>query len=55
MADAQFYWSLFLETGAPEAYLSYKNAMAGKTVVMPDTKKEETHVLQVGGHCPAGN
>ncbi len=24
--DAQLYWSLFLETGAPEAYLLYRKA-----------------------------
>lgn len=30
MLDAQFYWNLFLETGAPEAYISYKRLTAGK-------------------------
>ncbi len=45
MQDAQFYWSLFLETGAPEAYLSYKNALTGKTAVETDAKKEESHVF----------
>ncbi len=25
--NAKDYWSLFLETGAPEAYLLYSNAM----------------------------
>ena len=24
--DEQLYWSLFLETGAPEAYLMYRSA-----------------------------
>ncbi len=24
--DTQLYWSLFLETGAPEAYLMYRSA-----------------------------
>ncbi len=24
--DAKLYWSLFLETGAPEAYLLYRDA-----------------------------
>ncbi len=24
--DTKLYWSLFLETGAPEAYLLYRNA-----------------------------
>ena len=24
--DEKLYWSLFLETGAPEAYLMYRNA-----------------------------
>ena len=25
--DAVFYWTLFLETGAPEAYLLYRHAL----------------------------
>lgn len=25
--DAAFYWTLFLETGAPEAYLLYRRAV----------------------------
>ena len=25
--DAAFYWTLFLETGAPEAYLLYRHAV----------------------------
>ena len=45
MPDAQCYWNLFLETGAPEAYLSYKNALIGKTDAETDAKKEETHVF----------
>ena len=29
--DATFYWDLFMETGAPEAYLMYReNVRAGK-------------------------
>ena len=32
--NAMDYWQLFLETGAPEAYLMYSNAL----------KMEETHV-----------
>lgn len=45
MRDAQFYWSLFLETGAPEAYLSYKNALNGKTTAETSAAEEETHVF----------
>lgn len=31
--DANFYWELFLETGAPETYLLYKRALrAGEPV-----------------------
>lgn len=25
--DAQFYWNLFYETGAPEAYLLYQHSL----------------------------
>lgn len=44
MPDAQFYWNLFLETGAPEAYLSYKNALNEKVPAEQQTE-EETHVF----------
>ncbi len=36
------YWHLFLETGAPEAYLLYTKAM----------KLEENHVPDGSGHRP---
>ena len=36
------YWQLFLETGAPEAYLLYSNAV----------KWEERHVHDDSGNCP---
>lgn len=42
--NAKDYWNLFLETGAPEAYLSYTNAM----------KMEERHVSDHSGDRPAG-
>lgn len=37
------YWSVFLETGAPEAYLLYSAAL----------KREESHVPDDSGHCSA--
>ena len=37
--DAQNYWQLFLDTGAPEIYLLYQNAK----------KMEDTHVLDDPG------
>ena len=37
-------WQLFLDTGAPEAYLMYKAKLA-----------EENHVSDHPGHCPSGN
>ena len=36
------YWRLFLDTGAPEAYLMYSAAM----------KSEGTHVSDSSGNCP---
>lgn len=39
------YWKLFLETGAPEAYLLYTQAL----------QREEYHVSDGSGHCPAGD
>ena len=42
--NAQDYWSIFLETGAPEAYLLYTRAL----------KMEEKHVFDdtgVGSSC----
>ena len=40
--NAADYWSLFLETGAPEAYLSYSVAM----------KTEGKNVSDDSGHRP---
>ena len=37
-------WQLFLDTGAPEAYLMYKAKLA-----------EENHVSDHPGYCPASN
>ncbi len=36
------YWQLFLETGAPEAYLMYSTQL----------KSEDTHVYDHPGHRP---
>ena len=38
-------WQLFLETGAPEAYLMYSQML----------KMEENHVSEYPGHCPQSN
>jgi hypothetical protein len=43
--DAKEFWQLFLETGAPEAYLMYSRQL----------KMEEQHVFDRPGHCPQGN
>ena len=43
--NAMDYWNLFLETGAPEAYLMYSKTL----------KLEERHVYDHPGHCPQGN
>lgn len=40
--NAMDYWQLFLETGAPEAYLLYSKQM----------KMEENHVLDDSGYRP---
>ena len=40
--NAMDYWQLFLETGAPEAYLMYSKQL----------KSEATHVLDDPGHRP---
>lgn len=39
------YWQLFLETGAPEAYLLYSKML----------KSEAGYVYDDPGSCPAGN
>lgn len=43
--NASDYWRLFMETGAPEAYLMYANQI----------KTEEAHVLDDSGHRPQSN
>ena len=43
--EARDYWQLFLETGAPEAYLMYTRQL----------KMEEQHVPDRSGHCPESN
>ena len=43
--NAQDYWQLFLETGAPEAYLMYSRQM----------KMETDYVYDDSGCGPAGN
>lgn len=45
MQDAQFYWKLFLETGAPEAYLSYKTLTSGTQTAPTDRPEEERRVF----------
>ena len=43
--NAQDYWNLFLDTGAPEAYLMYSHL----------AKSEDTHVLDDSGNRSAGH
>lgn len=43
--NAKDYWNLFLETGAPELYLMYSEAM----------KMEANHVSDDPGYRPEGN
>lgn len=45
MQEAQFYWKLFLETGAPEAYLSYKNAIANNQTLEKAEPEERQRVF----------
>lgn len=44
MMNSQEYWQLFLETGAPEAYLMYSRTL----------KAEVQHVYDNSGGGPAG-
>lgn len=39
------YWQLFLETGAPEAYLMYSKKL----------KSEANYVYDDSGYCPESN
>lgn len=43
--NATFFWQMFLETGAPEAYLLYNKAK----------RMEETHVFDDPGLSVAGH
>ena len=43
--NAAEYWNLFIETGAPEMYLMYANAL----------KSEEHHVSDHPGNRPSGH
>ena len=43
--EARDYWQLFLETGAPEAYLLYSRQV----------KSEEQYVLDHSRHRPEGD
>jgi len=43
--NAKDYWQLFLETGAPEAYLMYSHKL----------KMEASHVFDDSGHRPQSN
>ena len=43
--NAKDYWILFRDTGAPEAYLAYKNAL----------KMEDDHVFDHQGTGPESN
>lgn len=43
--NAQSYWQLFIETGAPEMYLLYNKAR----------KAEDTHVFDHSGTGASGN
>lgn len=42
--NAENFWQLFMDTGAPEMYLLYQQAL----------KSEENHVSDHPGHRPAG-
>ena len=42
---SQDYWQLFVETGAPEAYILYSQRL----------KMEERNVFDNPGHCPQSN
>ncbi len=34
--NSDFFWNIFLETGAPEAYLLYHKALRGEAFHVPD-------------------
>ena len=48
---AEFLWEVFTETGAPEAYLLYKDA--GRAAAM--SKREVAYVPDDTGACPPDN
>ena len=43
--NSREYWQLFMETGAPEAYLMYSKQL----------KSEANYVYDDPGHCPESN
>ena len=43
--NAREYWQLFMETGAPEAYLMYSKQRKAETISVYDHS----------GHCPESN
>ena len=50
--EAKEYWQLFLETGAPEAYLLYKDAGRAASAM---SKREAAYVPDDTGACPPDN
>ena len=48
----EFYWDLFCETGAPEAYLLYKDAGRAASAM---SKREAAYVPDDAGACPPDN
>ena len=46
----EFLWEIFTETGAPEAYLLYKDAGRAQAV-----KREAAYVFDDAGACPPDN
>ena len=48
--NASFFWELFHETGAPEAYLLYKDAGRAQAA-----KREAEYVSDNAGPCPPDN
>ena len=47
---AEFLWEVFTETGAPEAYLLYKDAGRAQAA-----KREAEYVSDNAGPCPPDN
>ena len=49
---AEFLWEVFTETGAPEAYLLYKDAGRAASAM---SKREAAYVPDDTGACPPDN